>query len=255
MADYKWPAMDQRRLMGKRTSRLDGPVKASGRAKYSSDQNLPGMLYGMFLTSPHAHAKVTAIDTSAAEATSGVTAVRVLAPAGTEIQWAGWEVASLAATSEDVAREALSKIKVTYEVMPHLVREEDASKVGSRAKPAGEQVTGDPVKALAEAEAVAQGEYGTSVITHCCHETHGQTISWKGDQIEYWPSTQSLSDIGPDLARGLKVPATQIHVQMDYMGGGFGSKFLRTSGASKARSSRRPAAGGPLECFWTAPRI
>ena len=249
MADYKWPAMDQRRLMGKRTSRLDGPVKASGRAKYSSDQNLPGMLYGMFLTSPHAHAKVTAIDSSAAEAMTGVTAVRVLAPAGTEIQWAGWEVASLAATSEDIAREALSKIKVTYEVMPHLVREEDASKVGSRAKPAGEQVTGDPVKALAEAEAVAQGEYGTSVITHCCHETHGQTISWKGDQIEYWPSTQSLSDIGPDLARGLKVPATQIHVQMDYMGGGFGSKFPSDKWGVEGAQLSKASGGRPVKMF------
>ena len=67
MPDYSWPAQDSRRLMGKRISRIDGREKASGRAKYASDLNKPGLLFGALLTCPHAHAKVVSIDTSDAK--------------------------------------------------------------------------------------------------------------------------------------------------------------------------------------------
>src|SRR5215210_4060921 len=100
MPDYSWPPMDQRKVMGKRISRLDGTAKASGRAKYPTDLNPKDMLFAVLLTSPHAHARVRSIDTSAAEKMKGVTAVRVISKAGTEIQWAGTEVAVVAATSE-----------------------------------------------------------------------------------------------------------------------------------------------------------
>src|SRR5205823_5698795 len=123
--NYNWPPMDQRRVMGKPYKRVDGPAKASGRAKYASDANLKDMLFGAYLTSPHAHARVTSIDTSAAESTKGVMAVHVIATPGTEIQWAGAEIAAVAATTEEVAKEAARKIKVQYEVLPHLVNEAD----------------------------------------------------------------------------------------------------------------------------------
>src|SRR5688572_4160931 len=101
MPDYSWPPMEKRRQIGKPLNRLDGLDKARGKAKYNSDVNKSGMLYGVLLTSPHAHAKVKSIDTSEAEKTTGVTAVRVISPAGTEIQWAGTEVAAVAATREE----------------------------------------------------------------------------------------------------------------------------------------------------------
>ncbi len=73
---YDWPEAGERKLIGKRISRVDGPAKSSGKAKYTYDVNLPGMLYGKILRSPYAHAKITALDTSAAESTPGVKAVR-----------------------------------------------------------------------------------------------------------------------------------------------------------------------------------
>jgi xanthine dehydrogenase YagR molybdenum-binding subunit len=212
-------------VIGKRTSRLDGYAKSSGKAKYSSDVKRPGLLYGAVLTCPHAHARVTSIDVSAAEKSKGVTAVEVLAKAGEEIQWAGYEVAAVAATSEDQARDALRKIKVQYEVLPHVVDERDLSKIGNRGKPSGEQVTGDPDQAFKDADAVSEGFYGIPVLNHCCLESHGQVIEWKGDQMEYWPSTQNLSGISGDLAKVLEIPVTGVHTHMDVMGGGFGSKF------------------------------
>src|ERR1041384_6841576 len=121
--DYSWPPMEKRKMIGQRFKRLDGPAKSSGRAKYSSDTRPKDVLFGAYLTSPHAHARVTSVDTSEAEKIPGVKSVHVAAPAGTEIQYEGWEVAAAAATTEEVAREAARKIKVEYEVLPHLVDE------------------------------------------------------------------------------------------------------------------------------------
>src|SRR5579872_2692084 len=112
--DYMWPSMDARKLMGKPLKRLDGPLKSSGRAKYTSDYKPQGMLFGTYVHCPHAHAKVTSVDTADAEKSAGVKAVHVAAPAGTEIQWQGTEVAAVAADTEEHARDACRKIKVDY---------------------------------------------------------------------------------------------------------------------------------------------
>lgn len=72
MAKIDWPEADKRSLIGKRISRVDGPVKSTGRAKYSYDINRPKMLWAKLITAPHAKAEVKNIDTSAAEALPGV---------------------------------------------------------------------------------------------------------------------------------------------------------------------------------------
>jgi len=241
--------MDQRRVIGKPTNRLDGVAKASGKAKYSSDLNPPGLLQAVFLTSPHAHARVKSVDVSAAKAMKGVTAVRVISAPGTEIQWAGTEIAVVAAETEPIARDAVRAIKVDYEVLPHVVQESDLAKVGTRAKAAGEQVTGDPDQAFKDAEAVSDGEYGIPVITHCCLEPHGQVIEWKGDKINFWPSTQAVSVIGGDLGKALEVPAANIHVRMDYVGGGFGSKFASDRWGIEAARLSKESGGRPVKLY------
>src|SRR6266849_8437066 len=212
MPDYNWPPMEKRRVLGKSTKRVDGAMKSSGRAKYSSDFTQKDLLFGALVTSAHAHARVTSIDTAEAEKLPGVTAVRVIASPGTELMWAGQEVASVAATTEEAAKDATRKVKVEYEVLPHLVREDDLAKAGPRAKSAGEQVKGHPDKALQEADATVEGRYGIPVITHCCLESHGNVIENKGDRVNFWPSTQNVSGIGGDLSNSIKVPASNIHV-------------------------------------------
>ena len=249
MPDFHWPPMGQRKVMGQRLSRLDGPDKSTGRAKYNSDLNPPGLLFGVLLTSPYAHARVKDIDISAAKAINGVTAVRIIAKPGTEIQWEGAEIASVAAVTEEKARDAARAIKVEYEVLPHVVLWEDPGKVGNRAKPAGEQVTGDPDAAFKEAEVVSEGQYLIPVITHCCLEPHGQVVQWSGDKVEYFPSTQNVSGIGSDLGHAISVPATNIHVHMDYMGGGFGSKFPSDLWGSEAAQLSKESGGKPVKLF------
>ena len=249
MPNYSWPPMDKRSVLGKPHTRLDGFAKSSGKAKYPTDINRPGMVYGIILTSPHAHAKVKSIDTSAALKMPGVTAIRVTAPAGTEVQWAGTEIAWVAADTEPRARDAARAIKVDYEVMDHFVKEEKKSKAGNRAKPAGEQVTGDPDEALKNAEAKTSGYYAIPVLAHSCLEPHGQVIEWKGDKMEYWPSSQSVSTVAGDLAQQLKIPASQIHVQMDYMGGGFGSKFPSDIWGRECALLSKDSGGRPVKLF------
>jgi xanthine dehydrogenase YagR molybdenum-binding subunit len=133
--------MEKRRVMGKRLNRLDGIAKSSGAAKYPTDFSAKDLLYAVILGSPHAHAKITRIDISEAKAHPGVTAVRIISGEGKEMNWVGQEIASVAATSETAARDAARKIKVDYEILPHLVHEHDLAKAGPRARPSWKEPT------------------------------------------------------------------------------------------------------------------
>src|SRR6516162_11940874 len=109
---YMWPAPAQRTVIGKKISRVDGPDKVSGRAKYTYDVHRPGMLYGKVVRCPYPHAKVVSVDTSAAEKMPGVVAVHVVQGPGSEINWAGDDIAVVAAVDEGAAADAASAIKV-----------------------------------------------------------------------------------------------------------------------------------------------
>ena len=119
MAEYKWPEADKRTFIGKRISRIDGAHKVSGRAKYSMDINRPGMLFGKIVRSPHAHANVKSIDTSAAEAMPGVKAIHSMAqpdPTDRRAQ-VGWCFDSGSCCSRRAyGRRRGRAIKIEYEV-------------------------------------------------------------------------------------------------------------------------------------------
>ena len=128
MADYQWPEESQRKYIGKRITRVDGPIKVSGRAKYTYDVRPEGMLWGKILRSPYAHCKVVSIDTSAAEKMPGVKAVQVLQKRGSEIHWVGDEIVAVAAVDEPTAYDALKVIKVEFEQLPHHVSDAEPPK-------------------------------------------------------------------------------------------------------------------------------
>jgi xanthine dehydrogenase YagR molybdenum-binding subunit len=228
---YEWPTAGERSLIGKRIPRIDGSEKASGRAKYTYDINRPGMLYSKIYRSPYAHAKITAIDTSEAEKLPGVKSVRVILGVGKEVNWVGDEVAAVAAENEEVAEDAIRKIKVQFEELPYLVLEEDVTKAGSFAKKAGAKTAGDPVKAFADPDVVtSEGYYGIVAITHCCLESHGNLAEWNGENLLTYSSTQSVSGLPGQFGQalreqGMNVPDKNIETICNYIGGGFGSKF------------------------------
>jgi xanthine dehydrogenase YagR molybdenum-binding subunit len=243
---YDWPEAGERRHIGKRITRVDGPVKSSGRAEYSYDVNLPGMLYGKMLGCPYAHAKIVSIDTSEAEKLPGVKVVRVIQGPGTEVQWEGDEVVAVAAVTEEIAEDALGKIKVEYEQLPHLVHEEVLTEVGDHGKPAAEIKSGDPDAAFKDKKSViSEGTYGAQVITHCCLEAHGGVYEWQDENnLVTWHSTQNVSGVPGQLAEALGIPAGNVRAVCNYMGGGFGSKFgpdrWGTVGAQLAKEAKRP---------------
>jgi xanthine dehydrogenase YagR molybdenum-binding subunit len=249
MAEYKWPDADKRTLIGKRISRVDGPQKVAGRARYSFDINRPGMLFGKIVRCPHAHAKITSIDTSAAERMPGVKAVQIVQEPGTELFWAGASVAAVAAVDEATAEDAARAVKVVYEVLPHLVDDRDPKRAGDNARPSAAQVNGDPDKAFAEAELTVEGFYGLPVITHCCLEPHGSVMEWEGEQnVLAHLSTQAVSGAPAQIARPLEIPAANVRCVQDHVGGGFGSKFSPDEwDITAARLSKK--AGKPVKMF------
>ncbi len=226
MADYHWPPADKRFLIGKSFTRLDGPAKSSGRAKYAYDINRPGMLYGRMVFSPHAHAKIKSIDTAAAEKMPGVRAVVVMFEPGKEVLWAGQEIVALAADTEDQARDAARAVKVDYEVLPHLVSDVTPEKAGAGRTSAGSEAKeGDPDAAMATADVKIEGTYGAGIITHCCLEAHGQVTEWEADKLTMWASSQNVTGIAGEMSKALSIPASNVRTITQYMGGGFGSKF------------------------------
>ena len=121
MPDYNWPDAEHRTLIGKRISRVDSPVKVSGRAKYTYDYHGANMLFGKVLRSPYAKAKIISIDASAAEKLPGVKAVEIIQKPGSTAAWAGDEIVAVAAIDESTAEDAIRLIKVKYQPLPYLV--------------------------------------------------------------------------------------------------------------------------------------
>ena len=158
MLDYKPNIVlsnEEFNVVGSRPLRPDGADKVTGRARYGADTNLPGLLYGKILRSPHAHAVIKAVDTSAAEALPGVHAVVTSADwpetsrklsdlaegaiqnlgflstnvlARGKALYKGHAIAGVAANSPHVAEAALALIEVDYEVLPPVLSAADAVK-------------------------------------------------------------------------------------------------------------------------------
>src|SRR5437868_12154570 len=132
-----WPK--ERRVIGTKVTRLDGPDKATGRAKYSFDINRPGMLHAAILRSPYAHAKIKSIDTSAADKMPGVKPVHVIAGKDKELFYAGEEIVGLAADTEEHVKDGLRAIKIEFDVLDHIVTEKDALNEPNRKTVPGSQ--------------------------------------------------------------------------------------------------------------------
>jgi hypothetical protein len=179
MVDYSWPAAKDRKLIGQRISRLDGPAKVTGAAKYTYDLRFPGMLYARFVRCPHAHARITRLDTSAAQAMPGVKAIHVVQKEGAEIQWALDEIVAVAAVSEQVAEDAVRAVRVEYEVLPHFVTEERLADA-TNTRPPQEEVVGDPDGAMAAAPVKIKGTYGVPVVAHNRSPSGKATSSRRG---------------------------------------------------------------------------
>ena len=288
-------------VVGSRPIRHDGNDKVTGRARYSADMTLPRLLHGKILRSPHAHARIKAIDPTRALALSGVKAVVTSAdfaqPSGKvadlgegamanpkwisnncmaseKALYKGHAVAAVAATSLQVAEEALALIDVDYEVLPAVtdiieamkddapvLHERLANSQNVNIRPGGLRddddagkatnisnhfvfELGDAEKGFKEADIIVEREYRTATVHQGYIEPHSATAMWGEDgKLTVWCSSQGHFQIRDLTSLVLGIPVSQIKVVPMEIGGGFGGKtviYLEPVAAALTKKAGRP---------------
>ncbi len=252
-------------VVGVAVPRLGLAEKVRGQARYTADLKRPGMLYGRVLRSPHAHARIVHLDTSAAEQFPGVHAVLTyrdvpqvridadLLPLEPVVRFVGDEVALVAAESEAVAEDALRLIRVEYEVLPAVFDAEEALRPGApQVHPEGNLVGGKTLvlergsvaQGFAEAAQVFEDSFHTQMHAPVGMETRAALAEWHGDRLTVWKTSRAVhASDRQTLARVLGLPLEQVRVICPNMGGGFGNKDegrLAVLVALLARKAGRP---------------
>jgi CO/xanthine dehydrogenase Mo-binding subunit len=240
-------------VVGRPAPREDARQRVTGKALYTADIALPGMLHTAVLRSPHARARVTRIDASRAREARGVRAV--LEPGDVDVltaepSYQGQSIAAVAADTFAEARAALGSIDVEFEVLEPLLDPEEAVRRGSLLTGAREHTRGDVEQGLAEADVVVSATYRTQTVLHNALEQHQAVCDWQGDTLVVYTSTQFIWGIREEIATKLGLPQDRVRVVCEYMGGGFGAK----NGAGEytfvaAELARRT--GRPVRCALT----
>jgi len=239
--------------LGDSTPKIDGLEKITGAAVFADDMRLPGMLHGAFLRSPHPHARVLSVDTSAAEALDGVhcvltgkdlpvnygvipVAMDEHALATDKVRFIGDEVAAVAALDRATAIRACRLIQVEYEVLEPVFTIEDAL---DKTKPVlhdkrrkatnvlrrVRQRYGDAKQGFEDADVILEDTYHYPGSTHVPLETQAALATWNPrGQLTLWTSTQNPHYLHRSLARVLQVPQADVRVIKPHVGAGYGGK-------------------------------
>jgi len=294
------PQEDQFTVVGTRPNRHDGVDKVTGKARYSADTQLSAMLWGKILRSPYAHARIKSIDTTAALDLPGVKAVVTrddmpeVSPdiadlgegaaanygfysrnvmAREKALYKGHAVAAVAATTLDIAEQALGLIEVDYEVLPPVLDPVDAMQEGApilhdrllqMASPAfrvggygdsGSKTNisnkfefqlGDLEQGLRDADVTIEREFQTKAVHQGYIEPHAATAYWSNDgYLTVWCSSQSHFGFRDHISRILDLPYSRVKVVPMEIGGGFGAKgaggvYLEPVAATLSKKSGQP---------------
>jgi nicotinate dehydrogenase large molybdopterin subunit len=257
-------------VIGKAVRRIDAPSKVSGRLRYAGDMTMPGMLHVQVLRSPHAHARIVSIDTSAAEAMPGVEGVITSADvpgedgfgvfvndqpvmARDKVRYIGEAIAAVAAEDLLTAKYALAAIKVVYEPLLPVFDPDEAMRPGAPALHdyAPDNVTkhisirvGDVNKGFAESDLVVEETYSTQSIEHAYLEPEAGLAYVDHDGVVTIVSPdQNITHHRHMLARIIAKPISQVRFIMSPVGGGFGGKedmIYQGMLALLAMKTRRP---------------
>jgi CO/xanthine dehydrogenase Mo-binding subunit len=262
-AGQREPAESSTGAIGSRFIRVDAVEKVTGRALYAEDIQLPRMIYGAVVRSPHAHARIVSIDASEAEKLPGVKAV--VTGRDVEMGWYGIDlqdqqmfalekvrfigepVAAVAALTPDMAREAAAKVKVEYQTLPGIFDGEEA--LTADAPLVHEDVNayehnwesdrrgnlcfqawvgeGDVEKGFAESDQVIEGTYHAPVAHPGSIEPHSSTAAVDpSGRVTVWTTNQKPFAVRSYLARAFQRPLNDFKVVPTHIGGGFGGKLV-----------------------------
>jgi CO/xanthine dehydrogenase Mo-binding subunit/aerobic-type carbon monoxide dehydrogenase small subunit (CoxS/CutS family) len=237
--------------IGNNVRRLDAPSKVTGALRYAGDMVMPGMLHMQVLRSPHPHALITSIDTSAAEAMPGVACVITAADvpgedgfgvfvhdqpvmASGRVRYVGEAIAAVAAEDLLTAKAARDAIKVTYEDLPAVFDPEEAMGEGAPVihDYASDNIVkhipirkGDVDKGFAEADLIVEETYSTQPVEHAYLEPEAGLAYVDHDGVVTIVSpSQNITHHRHMLAKIIDKPIHKVRFIMSPVGGGFGGK-------------------------------
>lgn len=255
-----WPINEKLRHVGKPIKRYDAVAKVTGQAKFTADVQLPGMLYAKIFRSNTPNAKIISLSTARAESLPGVYAVHVMKSDDNEfpdVKYVGQPLVGVAASSLDIAEEAITLIDVEYKYSAFVIDVEEAQKPeapivhavkievqtdggdvgvthdGSQAKgnvvgPSTGSFFGGPRGNLEagfkEADVILEQVYRTQVHTHVPLETHGVVVDWKPGNMTVYASTQNTANVRDEMAEYFGISKSEVRVISEYTGGGYGAK-------------------------------
>jgi 4-hydroxybenzoyl-CoA reductase alpha subunit len=239
-------------VIGKPLARVDAAAKVTGRAQYADDILLPRTLHCRVLRSPHPHARILSIDTSAARRIPGVQAVitgadlpikfGILPVTQDEralehekVRYVGDPIAAVAAVDEETAAAACDAIAIEYEVLEPVMTIDEAlaDSKDERIQDYGGPNNihklvalefGDVEAGFASADHVREDVFFFQGNTHLPMEQHSAIATYVGDRVTLWSSTQVVHYVHRALAKVLELPMNRIRVIGAAHGGGFGGK-------------------------------
>jgi carbon-monoxide dehydrogenase large subunit len=251
-------------VIGAPVARVEGVEKVSGRALYAADIQLPGMLWGKILRSPHPHARILRIESSRALEVRGVRAVITGKDVAglymgksirdmpvlcwDKVRFVGDRVAAVAAETPDAAEEALGRMEVEYQELPAVLDPLEAMQAGAprvhddaatydgvpqdilvKDVPNGlTRLTwskGDIEKGFREADLILEHTFRIPIRHQGYIEPQSGVVAVEDDgRIQAWASTKSPFATWSELAKAIGVPAERIRVNVVNVGGDFGGK-------------------------------
>ena len=259
-------------LVGTSVSRVDGPAKVGGEARFAAEFAMEGMCYAALAFGTIAKGRIATLDLAQAEAAPGVALVMThlnaprmkAAPVfGTSanavgaddlavmqddrLHWNGQPIALVLAESQEQADHAASLIRATYHAEPPVTSlEEGVARGLEPARFQGEPlhvVVGDAQAALAAAPRKVDAVYRTPRHNHNPIEPHAVTLAWTGDELRVHDTSQSVVQTAWTYAKVFDVDEGQVRVTSPYVGGGFGSKVFwahHILAAAAAKLAKRP---------------
>jgi xanthine dehydrogenase YagR molybdenum-binding subunit len=267
--------IDQLKIIGHPTDRIDGPLKTTGTARYAYERHdvVSNPAYSYVVGSAIAKGRITSIDLSRAKASPGVIAIVTAENAGKlgkgsfniakllggpEVDHYHQAIAVVVAGSFEQARAAAQLVRVNYNPTKgsfDLAADKTAAtRPDGGAANAADTAVGDFPGAFAAAPVQFDQTYTTPDHAHAMMEPHASTAVWDGDKVTIYTSNQMIAWGAGDVAKTLGLPKENVRLVSPYVGGGFGGKlFVRADAILAALGAR--AAGRPVKLALQRPLI